>query len=340
MEMPQDYIKLHIKSTIKDALRRRSKQTFPCPDTLDGLRAVIEAQDPQPACNCDQCDPRFYKSHWNCKIHPHDHPKLKPDSTKNEFGNQCYKPLKMNVALRAEAMELTRTAVKYFDRPLESLNNTQLAALMNLQIWVQEHMSLFFAITPSTPSASLDTIFPESSMRELWKHINILFFGSDIPRRLSCFRWATTPLHPRYETAIGVASVRYFRYSIVILPSIDCILMLSTLLHEACHIFLRYYACQACWSTEWNLNTVGHRRAWQVLASAVERKFVEFTGLPADLGRLDSLRAHWDDCWPLPSIHELADWQLDRPTLMPIYVNDLHKAVRGVHGTRRRRRQS
>ena len=140
MEMPQDYIKLHIKTTMKDALRRRSKQTFPCPDTLDGLRALIEAQDPQPACNCDQCDPRFCKSHWNCEMHPHDHPKLKLDSTKNEFGNQCYKPLKMNVELRAEAMELTRTVVKYFNRPLESLNNTQLAALMNLQIWVQEHM--------------------------------------------------------------------------------------------------------------------------------------------------------------------------------------------------------
>jgi hypothetical protein len=159
MEMPQDYITAQINS-IEDALRRKSKNKFPCPDTLDDLRALVETQDPQPACNCDQCDPHSYKSHWNCKIHPHDHPKLKLDSSKNEFGNQCYKPLRMNVALRSEAMELTRTAVQYFDRPLESLNNTQLAALTNLRTRIREHMSLFFPSIPSTSPTSLEALFP------------------------------------------------------------------------------------------------------------------------------------------------------------------------------------
>jgi hypothetical protein len=38
-------------------------------------------------------------------------------------------------------------------------------------------------------------------MRELWTHINVLFFGSDISHRFSRFRWAAAPLDPKYEGA-------------------------------------------------------------------------------------------------------------------------------------------
>ena len=61
--------------------------------------------------------------------------------------------------------------------------------------------------------------------------------------------------------------------------------MLGTLLHEACHTFFQYSTCFACATVRADLKTRGHGRAWQVLAEAVERCFMRFSGLPVELGR-------------------------------------------------------
>jgi hypothetical protein len=184
-------------------------------------------------------------------------------------------------------------------------------------------MSLIF-LNPLPPTTSLADLFTEREMQTLWTHINTLFFGISIPSKLKVFQW-TSPSDEK--DVLGVASKGRFRYYIkmspVYLPHhgsdglMNRILdMLSTLLHEACHVFFRYTTCPCCSTFTRNLhNARGHRRAWQVLAEAVERCFTRFTGLPVELvelGRWVSICCNWKDMVRLPSRHEVGDWKLDR----------------------------
>ena len=77
MELLQDYITYKIKTTIKEALSRKAKQKLPRPDDVAELRKLIEAQDPQPPCSCDICNPARYKAYANCPILLQRHPRLK-----------------------------------------------------------------------------------------------------------------------------------------------------------------------------------------------------------------------------------------------------------------------
>jgi hypothetical protein len=84
MELPQDYIKYKVKTTIKGAFRYKDEQKLPRPDEPADLRKLIEAQDPQPPCSCDICDPARYKAHRNYPLFLHPHPKLKISRDKNQ----------------------------------------------------------------------------------------------------------------------------------------------------------------------------------------------------------------------------------------------------------------
>ena len=103
-------------------------------------------------------------------------------------------------------------------------------------------MSLIFT-APPLPTSSLCDLVPESKMRTLWPHINLLFFGFAIREKESVFKWKSTgdPDEP-----LGIAYMRRTKYHIEMTPVYladhhpggNRILdMLGTLLHEACHIF-------------------------------------------------------------------------------------------------------
>jgi hypothetical protein len=319
-----------IRNTIKDSIRRKGKQKLPHPDCACDLRALILAQKPIPKCNCDICDPHFYRVHWNCKIHPHQHPKLKYSIEKNKFGNECYQPLKLNSVLRGEAMEIARAAIQYFDRPVESLNDTQLAVVEVLQTWIRQNMSIWFT-ERQFDEADLSTLLPAVEMRKLWNYTHVLFFGC----KLSSSQYFVWNAQLR-EDALGIADRRWWRNTIEMTPlhhdfeycnSNRVLNAIGTLLHEVCHAFFNYYACFSCWSTEWNLNALGHGRAWQLLASAAQTSIIRFTGLPVDLGAFDSLRTHWEYVYPLPSPHDLDDWGFGTSGLVQIYARDLQQAI-------------
>ena len=222
-------------------------------------------------------------------------------------------------------MTLTRTAVRYFDRPIDTLNTTQLTALKNIQNWIQYYMSLIFPNTPAESPASLNEVFSIPSIRDLWTQINVLFFGSDMFYRKSKFRWLTE-FHIQYPDVMGAAWRDYY-YNITIEPTLDSFDMLGTLLHEICHSFFQQYSCQSCRSRAGNLCSDGHGRAWQILSSAMERKFTEFTGLPIDLGRFEAIQHHWKNRARLSTLHDFGDWELGRQTLMRSYECDLKAAV-------------
>ena len=64
-----------------------------------------------------------------------------------------------------------------------------------------------------------------------------------------------------------------------------------------------------------------------MLAEAVSRCFTRFTGLPAGMGRWDGIWWHWEGMVPLPSLHDVECWKLDREDLGRVYEMDLEKAV-------------
>jgi hypothetical protein len=205
-----------IKNVIKNTIYSEGKQKLPRPDCVYSLRASILAQKPPPKCNCDICDPHFYRVHWNCKIHPHQHPKLKFSPEKNKFGNACYQPLKLNSLLRGEAMEIARTAIAYFGRPVEQLNNTQIAAVDVLRTWIRSNMALFFTgYQPPVPD--LSTLLPAVVVRELWKYFSILFFGAEIPSPFH-FVWNADLKTSQDVHLLGIADKGWRKHTIEINP--------------------------------------------------------------------------------------------------------------------------
>jgi hypothetical protein len=186
---------------------------------------------------------------------------------------------------------------------------------------------MLFLYKSSTLPTNLETVYPTSLMRELWTHINVLFFGSDIPHRLSRFRWCTSP-DPEDRGVLGLAYQTGPVYCIDMKTSLQPTKMLNVLIHEACHVFNDYYACHMCRTAGSSISKCGHGRAWQILVEAVERKFTEFTGFPTDLIRFGSIYFCWEDQVPLPSLHDLAEWDLGRYILNRDYKRDLKAAVR------------
>ena len=89
---------------------------------------------------------------------------------------------------------------------------------------------------------------------------------------------------------------------------------LSTILHELIHAYLDFYACRCVEvldSFEENVDQAqGHGRAWQRIASAIERAAPELLGYPLSMGRFESLTAAWKYFKHWPSREEVEGWQL------------------------------
>ena len=310
---------------IREHILHRGKQKLPRPSDPLELRDLINSQNPEPKCTCNICDPCFYASFWHCPIHPHFHIKLEKDVQKNEFGNECYLPLKpSNAATSCESMHLARKTIEYFDRPKEELNDVQLHALRQLVTWRGSRINDILGKFQSGDRAAL---LPEKEMRFLWKCINELFFGRDSSRYF--FRWKSHLSRGN----VGVMMARPPLYFIKMKSKtgdkehfwggshiLDTV---GTLVHEAVHAYLQRHACPLCWSTEWNLNSSGHGNVWQLLAARVEDCFVRFLKLPVDLGRFDSIHRFWTYFYPLPSKHDLEEWKLENALLYEFYCHDL-----------------
>ncbi|KAF2820640.1 hypothetical protein CC86DRAFT_116218 [Ophiobolus disseminans] len=86
--------------------------------------------------------------------------------------------------------------------------------------------------------------------------------------------------------------------------------IISTLVHEAVHIFLDYYSCRHCKMHRRNNDFRGHGRAWQLVAVQLEDTFPRLLGIPLNLGRREALWSHWNHARRLPSPHDLASFKL------------------------------
>jgi len=258
-------------------------------------------------------------------MHPHHRIKLNLATSPNRFGKECYKPMKLSsvwLLKGYESIHLARQTIKYFDIAEQNSNNTQLDALSDLNAWIVKRTKDIFTLTQSS---DFDKVIPGPEMRYLLRLINILFFGRDLSSLH--FSWVSGPSDDN-----GTAHRYTLLYNKIemnttdVVPKPSILTILGTLLHEAVHVHLNDKGCEKCVTSDRNIMPNGHGRAWQLLAAKVESAFSRFTGLPVDLHRYGSIRVYWDEYVPLPSLHDLQDWDLGRELLSKFCMSSMTDA--------------
>jgi hypothetical protein len=301
---------------IKERVLKCATQELPVPKNPFELIKLVENQNPVPECSCDICDPEIHRSKWNCKYHLHARVKQKRSESLNKYGNECYQPLKMGYGLaKCEAMHLARQTIAYFDIPKGKLNDVQLLTLTQLNEWRDVRLA---EILVWQDHKGFDKMIPKQEMRQLWRCINEIFFGSDSSR--FHFHWdgpltegdqlIATAYSKLMSSSIRMKTSREARTS-HLGKGVWMLDILSVLFHEAVHIHVQRNNCRKCWGAQENLAHHGHGRAWQLFASRVKVCFMRFTRLPIDLERWTSLIRWWTHFDPLPSLHDLKEWDIE-----------------------------
>ncbi|KAG9188198.1 hypothetical protein G6011_02121 [Alternaria panax] len=167
----------------------------------------------------------------------------------------------------------------------------------------------------------------KDEMKQLIKTFSTIFFPttrSDAPMELD-FEWEDwrdrrTRIGLYYERDGGTPTISMcaFNYNkkVSSYGSVNVLAMdrLSTILHEIVHAYLDHYACRCVGKPELfeeDVNQLnGHGRAWQRIASLVERAAPEFTGLPMTLARFEAIKCQWDTLSYWPTQQEANDWKL------------------------------
>jgi hypothetical protein len=87
---------------------------------------------------------------------------------------------------------------------------------------------------------------------------------------------------------------------------------LSTFLHKLVHAYMQYYGCRGCESFREDLRQLDrHGRAWQLVATSVERAAMSYLGLPFTLSRFEAVQHNWSSMEFWPTQKEVRDWELD-----------------------------
>jgi hypothetical protein len=121
-------------------------------------------------------------------------------------------------------------------------------------------------------------------------------------------------------TGVGKISMRRFNYArnARSYGDLNHLVMdrLATILHELVHAYLNNYACRCVGnvgSYEEDVSQLeGHGRAWQRMASSIERACPDLIGLPLNLTRFTSIQCSWDELAYWPTQQEAKNWELGR----------------------------
>jgi hypothetical protein len=109
----------------------------------------------------------------NCFLRPHYRIKFEKDTRKNRFGQECFLPMKASSGLvQPEAMHLVRRTIEYFDRSEEELNDTQVRALEQINLWKDTRIA---DVLGKHECIDFDRLISERKMRQLLRWINELF---------------------------------------------------------------------------------------------------------------------------------------------------------------------
>ncbi|KAF2450570.1 hypothetical protein P171DRAFT_503135, partial [Karstenula rhodostoma CBS 690.94] len=309
--------KLHPARILRRILNGDATSHTHLPQTVADLEALARARNNR--CTCDTCTPRARKKS-NCVPWPHFTPDLPSRLTTNRHGNTVFAPPKLSsrAARPAQGPLLARSMISYFDQPPSHLNDAQLAARASLIAWRDRRMSAL--LTPyAHPNGRL--LVPAPEMQSLWEGLNTLFFGGRIPGIR--FRW-TEDKHGvlgRSAFSFGGSPVISMHPTRTSRDFGDYAVLdfLSTLVHEAVHAFLQFYACR--WYHVWDgeYTAGGHGRVFQMLAKKLEEAVPRLLGVPVRLGRFESLLGDLGVRegkegrlrGRVPSVHDLELWRFE-----------------------------
>ena len=278
---------------------------------------------------CDICSPELYTSE-NCLIRGDRHHlrfHLHKDLIINKYGYTAYRPLDFgpNGLYKAEVMHLARTAIQYFDRPWEYLNDQQLLARENLLRWIDEH-------PVREPSNEFDgeKLISDDDMTSLLKWFSELFFGGKMSRTF--VEWTTTAALRKRKwveedervTGLNTWSLLPVWIWKICMVSDDnteafehhkMLGIISTLIHEATHVFLEKYGCHWCEPLRENQQAGCHGRPWQLISAALEDSVPRLLGIPFKSGRFFSSLLRWSEHPYVPSRHDMAVYKFSKVQL-------------------------
>jgi hypothetical protein len=283
------------------------------PNTISSLETLVWSANLP--CQCDICSPEIYTD-GKCVLRTHLRFNLHKNLVVNKYGYIAYQAPKfgphdthksrgIHRLYKTECMHLARTAIEYFDRPWEYLNDEQLQSRENLLRWIDGRTD----IREPSEEEDAEKLISGPTMRVLWKWINELFFGGDFPDAI--FKW-TRDITNTGEATSSRPPLRTWR--IVMHPdktALDLgpypvLAILSTLIHEAVHILLDKYGCHPCATWNENQQAIWHGRPWQLVAAKLEEVVPRLLGISIKLGRLHSLLHGWGWQYLLPSRHDIA----------------------------------
>jgi len=313
----------------KDGEDTESDNKYPCPESVQQFEALVWAEDMP--CICEDCQPAMYDKK-NCTQRSHTKFCLNEHLDVNKYGKIVFQPpdLRAHSKRKPEITHLAKTIIMYFDRPWEYMNDRQLQARENLLKWIGPRRTKRRA--GMNEDTEQTTSGPE--MRQLWKWLNELFSGDHIAD--SEFVWTASlgssvvgsdcgleghhrrstfkiRMHPNDTTEYG----RYIALE-----------TLSTLIHEAVHIFLDRYGCFNCKTKRQHDGAGGHGRPFQMIAAKLEEVVPEMLGIPVDLGRWESFSLGWKAVARLPSRHDATDFRFSSTRLASTMDDDVGDFMR------------
>jgi hypothetical protein len=228
-------------------------------------------------------------------------------------------------------MHLARTVAAYINRPESHLNDLQLDAVRHLRRWIIHRGDI---LTP-TKSKDGEKLLPAPEMSQLWSWFNSLFFAGDIPNKI--FRWNPKL---RDSNAVATGGLRgghpcidmdplYDSRMISTFPDYWILEFISSLLHEAIHVFQTYYGCSLCRTAIEDDYAAGHGWVFNIIGAAIEEACPRLLGIPVDLGRFQSLVAGWETVDKLPSACDLEGFEFEMADMrLDVWARKAERAAR------------
>ncbi len=307
------------------------RNPLPCPKTIQELHDMVSAQPPPPPQQPLKCKGLFEQLLQSASLLWGGD--ILRNGCQNRYSYDALAPLSLEPKMKFEPMVLAHSVVKYFDQPKERLNDVQLAALDELLEWIDVRKRAFLC-RKSAHTRYCDLICG-LDLELLLSWINELFFG--VKNAPMPILW-NGKLGPHCPARVAKRPYNNSsRFCIEMNPNFLQVhtsenLMLhflGTLLHEAAHVFEGMHTDR---QPEHDMGTKGHGASWQIIAAGVERTFLRLTGVPVNLGRWESIRAHWHKMARLPNKQELIEWHLQEDCAHEDYLDHLFQGYCRVGG--------
>lgn len=259
-------------------------------------------------CNCPYCQPEYYVEARNYK-------KQRPEHYEATIGpDQFGAKLRIRGSEKTEIMNLAVTAIENFDVADDDLSTLQRTAKEEWRDWYRGD-----ALQLGSYDLEPEKIVHLEKAYDIFG--NFFFSGrlhSDVflefmerykdPKRAGFSRWRRTG---RWK---GIQRIEIYPMSSPSHPGFRGEYYLGTLLHEMVHAFLAQNSCKAKQAEhsvgckqlqDVNRGSLGHGRAFQWLARAIEEVAGRQLGLYVEVGDTSSLDREIRDSHIHPSAHDL-----------------------------------